>query len=125
MTLIEPNAELAMFVLRLALGILFLAHGPQKFQDTGRKAASMGMNPSLLALVGVLETLGAASMILGVWTQLGAVFLSVVMLGTIYMKTQKWHTKFTGENGWELDFIVLAAALTVLLASPASYSLLP
>lgn len=123
MMLLALNTSLAFFVLRLALGIVFLAHGPQKFQGTAAKAQGMGMNPNLLTLVAVFETLGAISMILGVYTQIGALMLSVVMLGTIYMKTQKWNTAFTGNNGWELDFIILAAALAVLLGAPQTYAL--
>lgn len=125
MTFIEPNPDLAMFVLRLALGILFLAHGPVKLQNIEKSAKGLGLSSGLTTAVGLFETLGAASLILGVWTQVGAILLMVVMLGAIYTKTQKWDKKFTGENGWELDFIILAAALAVLLTAPTTYSLWP
>ncbi|MEX0649994.1 MAG: DoxX family protein [Candidatus Andersenbacteria bacterium] len=123
MTFVDIDQNLAFFILRLAIGIVFLAHGPQKFKLTTATAKSIGLPVELLKLVGFLETLGAASMILGVWTQAGAIFLATVMLGAIYMKTQKWGKKFTGENGWELDFIMLAAVLAVFLGAPATYSI--
>lgn len=53
----------------------------------------------------------------------GAVFLVVVMLGAIYFKTQKWSKNFTGEGGWEFEFMLLAAAFAVLLAGSGSYTL--
>lgn len=121
---IDPNPDLALLVLRLALGILFLAHGPAKLQRSKEMAQGMGMSANAVLGVGLLETLGALSLILGMYTQVGALFLIAVMLGAIYFKTQKWNKSFTGENGWELDFIILAAALTVFLTSPASYSIL-
>lgn len=123
MVFVEPNIDLAFFVLRLALAIVFLAHGPAKLQKSQEMAGGMGMTPQQVMGIGALETLGALSMILGIYMQVGAAFLSVVMLGAIYFKTQKWNKGFTGENGWELDFIVLAAAIAVLLGAPATYSL--
>lgn len=125
MTLIDINPDLAFFVLRLAAGILFLAHGPQKLgQEKAKKIAKgVGMKPGTIMLVGALETLGAISLILGAWMQIGALFLAAVMLGTIYLKTQKWNTKFTDPQGWELDFILLAVAIAVLLGAPTTYAL--
>lgn len=121
----DPNPEFAFFILRLALGILFLAHGPSKLQNPAGFAKSVGLPKYMGIVVGLLETLGAAAMILGIGTQVGAVFLMAVMLGAIYFKTQKWEKSFTEPGGWELDFIILAAALAVFLAAPSGYSLWP
>ncbi len=117
MILVEPNAELGLFILRLALGIVFLAHGPVKLRQPGVVAQSMDMKKNTILVVGFLETLGAVSMITGAWVQLGALFLAVVMLGAIYMKTQKWDRAFTREMGWELDFIILAALVVVFFTT--------
>jgi putative oxidoreductase len=126
MVVITPSPDLALFVLRLALAVIFLAHGPTKIPNSQQMAQAMGMkSASLISWLGLMETLAAALLILGVWTQLGAIIIMVVMLGAIYFKTQKWGKSFTGDGGWELDFIILAAALTVLLTAPTSYSLLP
>ena len=123
MIIIDPNPELGLFLLRLAIAIVFLAHGPQKLTKTNDVAKGMGMKPGQVMAVGLLETLGAASMILGVYTQIGAIMLAIVMLGAIYMKTQKWGKSFTGENGWELDFMVLVAIIAVFFNTPAAYTL--
>lgn len=123
MTFVDLNTDLAFFVLRLAIGIVFLAHEPQKFKVTAESAKGMGLSAPFVMFIGVLETLGAASMILGVWLQIGAILLTPVMLGAMYMKTQKWGKSFTGENGWELDFIVLTAVIAVFIGAPATYLL--
>ena len=123
MILFEFNPDLALLTLRLGLGILFLAHGPQKLMKSGAMAQGMGLTPAAVLGIGLLETLGALSVLLGVWTQIGAIFLGIVMLGAIYFKTQKWSKKFTGDSGWELDFIILAAALAVLFAGPGAFTL--
>lgn len=123
MTLIEPNIGIAFLVLRLALAAVFLAHGPAKLQKSQQMADGIGLSASQVVGIGVLEVLGALSMILGVYLQVGALFLVIVMLGAIYFKTQKWDKSFSGEVGWELEFVLLAAALAVMLAAPSNYSL--
>ncbi len=107
------NTDLALLVLRLALGIIFLAHGPAKFTQT---------KPSVRA-IGTLETLGALSLLSGLWVQAGAVLLTAVMLRAIYLKSQKWGRNFSGEGGWEFEFMLMAAALAVLLAGSGNYTL--
>lgn len=123
MIIVDFNPDLALLVLRLGLGILFLAHGPAKLMKSSEMAQGMGLKPAAVLGIGLLETLGALSVLLGLWTQVGAVFLGIVMLGAIYFKTQKWGKKFTGGSGWELDFIILASALAVLFAGPGAYTL--
>lgn len=124
MEIFAVNSDLALLVLRLALGIVFLAHGPVKFMKTKDMAAGLGMSENQVRGIGALETAGAVMVIGGLWEQIGAILLGIVMLGAIYFKTQKWGKNFTGENGWEFDFILLAAAVTVLVAGGGAYALL-
>lgn len=120
----EPNIDLALLALRLSLGIVFLAHGPAKLTENKQLAQAVGTRPEMIMLLGLGETLSAAAVILGIWAQIGAALLATVMLGAIYFKTQKWGKKFAGEGGWEFEFTLLAAALTVLIGGAGSYSLL-
>lgn len=123
MEVFATNTDLALLVLRLALGVVFLAHGPIKFVQTQAFAAGLGLTENQVRGIGALETLGAAAVILGAWEQVGAIFLMIVMLGAIYFKTQKWGKAFTGDGGWEFEFMLLAAALVVLLAGGGDYVL--
>lgn len=115
--------DLGLLIIRLALGAVFLAHGPAKLMDTKGTAKGTGLSKNMVMLVGIAETFAAAAMITGLWTNLAALIIIVVMAGAIYFKTQKWGKKFTGENGWELDFTVMAAAIAVLLVGTGSYGL--
>lgn len=124
MTFIEPNIDLAFFVIRIALAIIFFAHGPIKFQKSKEMATGMGMSASQISLIGTVETLSAIAVLLGIWTHVGAAAMAVVMLGAIYYKTQKWGKDFTGDGGWEFEFVILVLAMAVLLGAPATYSLL-
>ena len=123
MTFIEPNIDLAFFAIRIALAIIFFAHGPMKLQRAEQVAGGLGMSKPQVMLLGTVETLGALSVLLGIWPQVGAAALAVVMLGAIYYKTQKWGKNFTGDGGWELEFVILTLAMAVLLGAPATYSI--
>lgn len=118
MNFIPLSPDLGLLILRLGLGVVFLAHGPAKLMNPTGMSAALGLPKNLVTGVGLLEAVGAVSMITGLWTQLGAVCLAAVMCGAIYMKTQKWNKKFTGESGWELDFIILTAAIAIFFIGP-------
>ena len=118
-----PDFDLALLALRLALGIVFLAHGPIKFVKTQEMAKGLGIAENSVRAIGTLEVLGSASVILGIWSQVGAALLVIVMLGAIYFKTQKWGKNFTGEGGWEFEFTLMAAALAIFFAGSGAYAL--
>lgn len=124
MILLAPNIDLALLVVRLALGVIFLAHGPVKLIKTKEMAAGLGLSATQVRGIGLMEVVGSLLVIGGVWEQIGAALLGIVMLGAIYFKTQKWGKDFTGENGWEFEFMLLAGAVAVLLAGGGAYALL-
>lgn len=124
MILLAPSIDLALLVVRLALGVIFLAHGPMKFVKTKEMAAGLGLSATQVRGIGLMEVVGSLLVIGGVWEQIGAALLGIVMLGAIYFKTQKWGKDFTGENGWEFEFMLLTGAVAVLLAGGGAYALL-
>lgn len=117
------NTDLALLVLRLALGIVFLAHGPMKLTKTKEMAAGMGLSELQVRTIGISEVVGSVLVLLGVVPQLGALIFVIVMLGAIYFKSQKWGKNFSGQGGWEFEFMILAAAFAVFLAGGGAYSL--
>ncbi|KKW31958.1 MAG: DoxX protein [Candidatus Uhrbacteria bacterium GW2011_GWA2_53_10] len=114
--------DLGLWLLRLVVGIVFLVHALPKLQKPAAMAQGMGWPSWSVMLLGLVELVGALSVILGVYTQVGAMLLSLVMLGALYFKISKWKTPFTAmdKTGWELDLLLLAAALAVLLTGGGS-----
>src|SRR2546425_8485086 len=115
----------ALLVLRLGLGIIFLVHGRQKLR-MWKMQPSAQMPAGLLSLLKVLsiaEPLSGLAMICGLLTQIAAAGQAVVMLGAIRLKAGQMKKSFTGDGGWELDFIILAAAIAVLFLGAGRVSL--
>src|SRR5947199_3995997 len=98
MNMIDAStAHYAVLLLRLALGVLFLAHGLTKllvYKPDGTVAyfKSLGL-PSAVAYLSILgEIGGGAALVLGIAPRYVALLLIPLMLGTI--------VTVHGKNGW-------------------------
>jgi len=114
-------------ILRVAVGVVFLMHGAQKFNmGFGHVAgflASLGIPaPATAAVVLTLvEFFGGLALVLGLFTRWAALLLAFDMAVAIL----RVHLKngFFVPQGIELVLTLLAANLTLLLAGGGSVSL--
>jgi putative oxidoreductase len=118
--------------LRIALGVIFLSHGGQKlFGWLGGKglegtagffAGKLGLTPGILwaLLAGIAEFGGGLLVLLGLLTRLGALFITVVMLGAIFKV--HWGAFFL-PTGIEYPFSLFAVAMALLIAGGGKFSL--
>jgi putative oxidoreductase len=125
--------NLAMLVLRVLVGALFVGHGVQKLfgwfgghgvQGTGAFFESQGMRPGkvMAILAGLSELAGGLLFALGLATPLGAALLTAVMLmaiWTVHRANGLWIT----DGGFEYNLVLAAIAFAVTAAGPAAWSL--
>lgn len=106
MIIFNGLGDIALLILRLALGIIFIYHGVPKL------SGKMG---GFMFIVGFFETLSALAMFAGLFTEIAGIVLAVIMLGAIWKKTTEWKTPFSSMNasGWEFDLILLVAAVAL------------
>lgn len=112
--------DLGLLVIRLALGVIFVAHGWQKFGDMEGTIAffsSIGFAPFFAYLVSAVEFLGGLAMVLGVWTHLAGLLLAIVMLVAILLL--KGKSGLLG--GYEFDLMLLASALGISMLGPGKH----
>jgi uncharacterized membrane protein YphA (DoxX/SURF4 family) len=115
-----PDA--GMFAVRFGLAGVFIVHGAMKLATvsaTMTMFASMGMPGWLGVVVGVIELLGGAAMLLGVYVRYAGYALAAVMIGAIL--AVKWKAGFVG--GWEYDFMLLTASLGVAWFGAGEYAI--
>ncbi len=113
-----------LLVLRIAVGIVFLVHGFQKF-GMWKMQPSEQMPSNMLTIMRILsiaEPLGGLGILVGFLTRPASIGIGIIMLGAIYLKTSKWNRKFTGDGGWEYDVVLLAAVITLLIAGAGTFS---
>lgn len=119
--------DLAMLVLRVALGAVFIAHGGQKlfwFGISGTTGAfsDMGvMLPTVTApLVTFAELLGGLALVAGLFTRIAAGTIAVVMLGAILFV--HLPAGFFNPNGIEFPMMNFAAAVVIALLGAGTWS---
>ena len=122
----QSTAPYAALILRVSLGIMFLAHVGLKilvFTIPGFVGffASMGL-PAILAYgVIALELLGGVALILGIYASWVAVPLALEMLGTVILVHGANGWLFTNKGGgWEYPaFWAICLAVLYLLGDGA------
>jgi len=82
----------------------------------------MGMPTGMILMLGAVETIASVGMALGIYTQLAALILAIVMIGAMGMKKMKWGVPFAASDktGWEFDFILFFASNAILLGAGGS-----
>ncbi|HEY9013606.1 MAG TPA: DoxX family protein [Gemmatimonadales bacterium] len=119
-------SDLALLLLRLVVAVVFFESGRRHFSDPVRRAASVGLSPGVTRVLGLAEMAAALGVALGVFIQVAALVLIVIMLGAIQKKTFEWHTGFWGEKtyGWHYDLTYLVANLVFLTTGGGRFVLL-
>jgi putative oxidoreductase len=124
-------------VVRVALGIVFFAHGAQKvfgwFGGHGLKATIqvfqqyMKIPPAATVIAAFIECFGGLAILVGVLARPVAVSLIVVMLvaiAKVHWKNGFFLATQPGQaNGWEYNFVLIAMALAVLIGGAGALSI--
>lgn len=123
------NADLAATILRVSMGVLFLAHAWLKlviFTPAGTVGffESLGFPGFLAYLVIAAELLGGIALILGVWTRFVSLALVPILLGSIYAPHGAAGFFFSNEGGgWEFPAFWAIALVVQALLGDGAYAL--
>ena len=119
-------SDVALLCLRLIVAAVFFESGRRHAGDPVGRAASIGLSPGVTRILGLAEMAAALSVALGVFTQVGALVLMLVMLGAIQKKVFVWHTGFWGKSsdGWHYDLLFIAMCLVIATTGGGQYALL-
>ncbi|QUG73864.1 DoxX family membrane protein [Erwinia sp. E602] len=123
------TAPWAALILRLSLGILFLAHAGLKFfvftpAGTAKFFASIGLPGGLAYVTIAWEVLGAVALIVGYRPRIAALLLIPVLVGavaTVHGAAGFWFTNPNG--GWEYPVFWAISLLVLALIGDGKYAL--
>jgi putative oxidoreductase len=125
--------DIALLVLRLVLGGVFVAHGAQKLfgsfggpgiEGTAGFHEQLGIKPAkpMAILAGLAEFVGGMLVAAGFLTPLAALALIVVMIVAI-VKVHLKNGFFAASGGYEFNLVLIAVAVALLLAGSGAYSI--
>ncbi len=119
-------SDVALLLLRLMVGAVFITSGYKHLKDPEARSKDIGMSKSFTVFLGAAELAGALGVISGVFAQLAAIGLILVMLGAIQKKIFAWHTGFwgkSGTNGWSYDTMLVVMNLVIVTTGGGNLSL--
>lgn len=114
--------DITHFGLRLAVGVIFIVNGTGKFgPGFAGFLSNIGLPPEMQVPIALAETVPGILLIIGVLSRISSSLLSIIMLGAIFLV--KGAASLTGERGFGIDLILLAACLTIITMGPGRISI--
>ncbi len=119
--------DVVLLLLRLMIGAIFLDSGWKHLRDPEARSKDIGMSKGFTIFLGAAEFAGGLGVILGVFPQLAAIGLILLMLGAMQKKIFVWHTGFwgkSGTNGWSYETMIVLMNLVVVTTGGGSLVLM-
>jgi putative oxidoreductase len=124
-----PARDLAVLVTRVAVGLVFLAHGWQKLSTNGIDGTTaffdqVGVPAASAAawFAAVVELAGGAALVLGLAVPVAGLLLVVDMIGA-YAFVHAGAGLFVEQGGYELVLVLGAAALLLAVNGAGRFSI--
>lgn len=125
----QKTAPLGAFVLRVSLGVMFVAHSVILklmvfgLPGTAKFFESLGLPGFLAYATFAAEAIGGTLLILGVQTRLVALALIPVLLGAAWVHIGNGWVFSAKGGGWEYPAFLIAASVAVALLGDGAYAL--
>ncbi|MYW00507.1 DoxX family protein [Streptomyces sp. SID3343] len=122
--------DVGLLLLRVAVGVIMVAHGTQKLfgwfgsgglDGTGQFFTMSGYpaGKTMAAVAGVTETFGGLALVVGLCTPLAAAAIVGTMLNATAVK---WDGSFYAPTGVEYELLLTAGAAALALTGPGRYA---
>lgn len=124
----ERGSDYAALLLRVSLGVMFVAHGLLKvlvytLPGTVQFFEQVGLPGPLAYVVTVAEIAGGALLIAGIATRWVSLALAPVLLGALAVHSGAGWVFSNPNGGWEYPAFLTAAVLAQALLGPGAFAL--
>ena len=119
--------DVALLLLRIMVGIVFITSGWKHLQDPEARSKDIEASKGFTVFLAAAELAGGVGVLFGVFAQLAAIGLILIMLGAIQKKIFVWRTGFwgsSGTNGWSYDTMFIDMNLVIVTTGGGNLSLM-
>jgi len=114
--------DITHFGIRAAIGVIFIVEGSGKFSPGfAGFLTNIGLPVEMQIPIALAETIGGTLLIVGVLSRISSSILCIISLGAIFHV--KGASNLVGEGGFDIDLILLAGCLIVIVAGPGRVSI--
>jgi putative oxidoreductase len=131
--LLQERKDMALLIVRLALGLIFLMYGWRHVTDLAGYTEAfvkwqIPFAHGVAPLVAWLEVLGGLAVLLGIFTRYSGLLLAIVMaVATFVAKLPAGLAAGKDPLGlsrfWDIDFSLFALGVVLLLMGPGKFAL--
>jgi putative oxidoreductase len=122
---LEKLKPLALLLLRVAFGVIFIFHGYPKLTHTHQTVemfGKMGFPGYFAYIAGVLETFGGAVLIVGVFTRIAALLLAIEM-AVAALKVHGLIAHPSDVNAYQFPLALCVACFVLATVGPGILSI--
>ncbi len=123
---LDGLTDYALLLLRLMTGLVYADSGLKDLREPNARSKSIGTSKNFTIFLAAAELAGGVGLILGVFQQLAAIGLILIMFGAIAKKIFVWKTGFWGADGlgWSYDLTFVSMLLVIISTNGGRFVLL-
>lgn len=121
----EYTNNILLFLIRLVVGFSFIVAARNKSRNIRKFASKNGLPVPVAVMVMCIEFISGWLLIIGIYAQLAAIAIMVLMLGTMRLHIFKWKSPYWAQSGgWEYDLMLFTYAAVILAFGAGSIGLI-
>ena len=114
--------DITLWGIRASIGSIFIVAGSGKFNPGfAGFLTSLGLPVEMQIPIALAETVGGTLLIVGVLSRISSSVLCIINLGAIFLV--KGAANLTGEGAYNIDLMLLAGNLLIIIAGPGRVSI--
>jgi putative oxidoreductase len=115
-TLPTIASDISLLIVRVVIGFSFIVASHNKSKNIRKFANKNGLPLTVAFLVMVAEMAAGVALILGLLSQLAALVIMSLMLGTMRLHIFKWKSPYwAARGGWEYDLMLFTLAFVIVV----------
>ncbi len=118
--------DVVLLLARVVVAIIFIVSFNNKYKDVAGFAKQNKLPLPAAYFQVAIEGLAGGLLLLGIFTQIGALFAMLAMVGSMFFHIFIWHSKYwASSGGWEYDLMIFTFAALIFITGGGLLAIYP